>query len=58
MLIFMFKPSMMFDINGKIKHFDFDTTSSTSSLLSIETVLPVVALLCYFIVLIMELIFY
>jgi len=47
LLLFMFKPSIMFDINGKIKHYDVN-----DSLLTLEIVAPILALLCYFIVLV------
>ena len=57
MLLFLFKPSMMFDLNGNIKQFDYDTTIS-SSLLSIEVLLPIIAIICYFIVIALEIIFF
>lgn len=53
--IFIFKPKNMFDKDGNIKHFDYDNDIG-SSLLSIEIVLPILAILCYFITIILELI--
>ena len=47
---------MMFDAEGNIKHFDYDTSVNNVSLLSMEVILPIIALLCYFIVIIFELI--
>lgn len=57
LLIFYYKPAMMFDAEGNIKHFDYDTTITSVSLLSIETMLPIIAIICYFVVIICELIF-
>jgi hypothetical protein len=54
-LIFIIKPSMMFDANGNLKHYDYNNTSETS-LLTIEIVLPFLALLCYFIIIILEMV--
>jgi len=56
LLIFFYKPAMMFDAEGNIKHFDYDTSVNNVSLLSMEVILPIIALLCYFIVIIFELI--
>lgn len=54
-LIFIAKPSMMFDINGNLKHYDYNNTSETS-LLTIEIALPFLAILCYFVIIILEMI--
>ena len=58
MLLFTYKPSMMFDINGNIKNFDYESNDSSGSLLSIMIVLPIIAIMCYFMVIIMELMIY
>lgn len=52
-LIFIIKPSMMFDSTGNLKHFDYENSANTS-LLTIEIALPFLAILCYFIVIIFE----
>lgn len=56
LLVFFFKPAMMFDENGGIKHFDYEQDNTSSSLLNIEIVLCVLAIFCYFVVIAMELI--
>lgn len=58
LLIFFFKPAMMFDDNGNIKHFDYEQNDSSASLLNIEIVLCVLAIMCYFAVIALELIIY
>ena len=50
LLIFIFKPSFMFDINGNFK------TYNTKSLLTLDIIYPFLALLCYFIVLVIKII--
>ena len=50
LLIFIFKPSFMFDINGNFK------TYNSKSLLTLDIVYPILALLCYFIVLVIKII--
>jgi hypothetical protein len=50
LLIFLFKPSFMFDINGNFK------TYNSKSLLTLDIVYPVLALLSYFIVLVIKII--
>lgn len=55
LLIFIFKPAMMFDARGHIKHFDYEE-ENISSLLNIEIVAPILAILCYFIVISVEMI--
>ena len=52
-LIFIIKPSMMFDTGGVLKHFDYENSSDTS-LLTVEIVLPFLALISYFIMIIFE----
>jgi Ca2+/Na+ antiporter len=56
LLIFLFKPSMMFDNNGNFKHFGYDETDRSASLLNVEIVLVMLAIFSYFVVLAMELI--
>ena len=48
LLLIYFKPSMMFDINGNIKKYD------EGSLLTLEIIVPFIALLSYFIVLVIN----
>lgn len=50
LLIFMFKPSFMFDNNGNFK------TYNSKSLLTLDIIYPVIALLSYFIVLVIKII--
>lgn len=57
LLIFTLKPSMMFDMNGNIKQFGYESSSNSPiSLLSAEIVLPILALMSYISYLIIELI--
>ena len=58
LMIFLFKPAMMFDEKGQLKHFSYDETETNSSLLNIEIVLCTLAILFYFIVIAIELILY
>lgn len=53
--IFNFKPAMMFDGNGNIKHFNYDESDSSGSLMNVEIVLCFLAIFCYFIVISIEL---
>ncbi len=46
----------MFDNDGNIKCFEYDTEDNNNSLLSIVVLLPFIALLCYFAILLLELI--
>lgn len=46
-LIYKFKPSMMFDLNGNIKRFDIN-----NSVITLDILTPILALLCYYITLI------
>lgn len=57
-LIFLYKPAMMFNQNGNIKHFDYEYNNTSGSLLNIELVLCIFAIICYFIVLALELVIY
>lgn len=50
LMIFMFKPSFMFDNNGNFK------TYNSKSLLTLDIIYPVIALLSYFIVLVIKII--
>jgi hypothetical protein len=54
--IFLFKPSMMFDHEGNIKHFGYNTDSNITSLLSIEIVLPLLIIISYILYLVLQLI--
>ena len=56
LLIFLNKPSMMFDANGEIKHFSYDDNDPSASLISVEIVLFIMAIFCYLIVIAIELI--
>lgn len=58
LLTFLYKPAMMFDDNGNIKHFNYDESDTSGSLLNIEIVLCILAILCYFLVITFELIMY
>ena len=49
---------MMFGNDGNIINFDYDTELISSSLMSIEVILPVIAIICYFLVIILELIIF
>ena len=55
LLIFLFKPAMMFDAAGNFKHFGYDDKDTSASLLNIEIVMIFLAIFCYFIVTSMEL---
>jgi hypothetical protein len=54
--IFLFKPSMMFDHDGNIKHFGYNNENNMSSLLSIEIVLPLLIIISYILYLVLQLI--
>ena len=56
--IFLFKPAMMFDEKGNIKHFSYDESDTKASLMNIEIVLCILAILCYFAILAVEIIVY
>lgn len=56
--MFLYKPAMMFDENGNIKHFNYEDSDTSGSLLNIEIVLCTLAIFCYFIVITLELIIY
>ena len=58
LLIFMFKPAMMFDEDGNIKHFSYEEQDTSSSLLNIELVMCILAIFCYFVVVAAELMLY
>ena len=49
-LLYYLKPSMMFDVNGNVKRYN-----ENDSLLTIEIIAPILALLCYILVLIISL---
>ena len=46
LIIFLFKPSLMFDANGNLKKFDIH-----DSIITIEIAIPIIAILSYFITL-------
>jgi hypothetical protein len=50
LLIFIIKPSTMFDLHGNIK------TYNSKSLLTLDIIYPIIALLSYFIILVIKLI--
>lgn len=56
--IFLFKPAMMFDERGELKHFSFNESETNGSLLNIEIVLCTLAILFYFIMIAIELVLY
>lgn len=56
--IFTFKPAMMFDLEGNLKHFGYEENDISASLLNIEIVLVILAIFCYFVILALELILY
>lgn len=58
LLLFVFKPAMLFDASGNLKHFNYDERDTKASLMNIEVVLFILAILCYFAVLVLELILY
>lgn len=47
LLIFKFKPSMMFDLNGNVKKYNL-----RESILTLDLLAPIIALICYYITLI------
>jgi len=53
--IFLMKPSMMFDHEGNIKHFGYNSNDNSTSLLSIEIVLPFLIIISYIIYMILQL---
>ena len=50
LLIFIIKPSIMFDLHGNIK------TYNSKSLLTLDIIYPIIALLSYYIVLVIKVI--
>jgi hypothetical protein len=50
LLIFLLKPSIMFDINGNIKNY------SSKSLMTLDIIYPLIALLSYFFTLVIKII--
>jgi hypothetical protein len=50
LLIFLIKPSIMFDLHGNIK------TYNSKSLLTLDIIYPIIALLSYYIVLVIKVI--
>lgn len=54
LLIYMLKPSLMFNNDGTIKNFGYN---EEESMITIFVVIPIIALLCYIVVLSFELIY-
>jgi hypothetical protein len=50
LLIFIIKPSIMFDLHGNIK------TYNSKSLLTLDIIYPIIALLSYYIILVIKII--
>jgi len=48
LLLFLIKPSLLFDDNGNIKNFGFESNNN-KSLLSIEILIPIIAIISYII---------
>tara|TARA_Y100000389_G_C17447906_1_gene512776 strand:+ start:348 stop:566 length:219 start_codon:yes stop_codon:yes gene_type:complete len=48
LLLFLIKPSLLFDDNGNIKNFGFESNNN-KSLLSIEILIPILAIISYII---------
>jgi Ca2+/Na+ antiporter len=55
LLVFMFKPAMMFNEKGEFKHFGYEDADISASLMNIEFVLITIAVFCYFVVIAVEL---
>lgn len=54
LLLFKYKPNMMFKRDGELKIFDYDSDNGT--LLPIELILVIIAIICYLLVLSLELV--
>jgi hypothetical protein len=50
LLIFLFKPSIMFDLHGNIKNYN------SKSLLTLDIIYPIIALLSYYFILVIKII--
>jgi hypothetical protein len=48
LLLFLLKPSIMFDMHGNIK------TYNSKSLMTLDLIYPLIALLCYYFVLVIK----
>lgn len=48
LLLFLIKPSLLFDENGNIKNFGYESNNN-KSLLSIEILIPILAIVSYII---------
>lgn len=57
--IFRYKPAMIFDGDGNLKRFDYDSDNlrTSGTLFNIEIVLAVLAVFCYLVVLSLEMVF-
>lgn len=47
-LLFFIKPSIFFEKNGNLKHYDFNTPYIT-----LELIIPIIAILCYFTIMVL-----
>lgn len=58
--IFSYKPAMIFDGEGELKRFDYDSENlrTSGTLFNIEIVLAVMAVFCYLVVLSFEMVFF
>lgn len=52
--LYIYKPAMMFNADGSMKHFDYDETNNEGSLFNIEISLGIIAIFCYFVVISLE----
>lgn len=54
-IFFVFEPAMMFDDAGKMKIFDYNMAENTS-LLSLVILSPLIAIVCYFLIIVVEMV--
>jgi hypothetical protein len=47
-LLFFIKPSIFFENNGNLKHYNFN-----SPYITLELIIPIIAILCYFIIMVL-----
>ena len=55
LLLYKYKPSIMFKANGELKIFDYESDNKDGTLLPIEIILVIIAMICYLLVLCLEL---
>ena len=58
LLIFHYKPRLIFDTNDNIRNFDYENNMHSGTLLSIDIVLTIIALLCFIFILSLELLLF